>query len=478
MDTVKTVETPYNNAVAILNRTNELLNENNIMDSTGAEIAQLEQNVANPAWLFALACGSLHTSWQEQIAKAYACLDPQNCEDDQVLVLAALAGIKRGNGTPSHITVRLTNTDTSNSVTVPIGTEFAETYCNKTWVLNKSVTLSPEAYQYVTLYTTDDGEFSVPSETTFNYDGDLTISCVSVSVSSGGSEIETLASLRNRISQGEDTSNSLNQAKTAIELLSGIESCSIWFNTSSTNSLTVGSDTKSRISVIIENTSEDESVTVPYGTSFTETVTNNTWVLNDATEIETGGQKIVTLYSQNNGDFTVPAGTVFSYSGNLDISCTAYEDSVAGSVTIPPRTAYVSIKGYDYSGKLAETYFTYLDVPATVGDNESQYVVGQQELSVNFDYSREYTVQVYVTMKSADMAVGAEGAIKKAITAYSGTLACGENVTSQMISEWIQNLGYGTVVGCNVNTQTGLTSQISPTEFAVFDEDHITVLTV
>ena len=63
MDIVKKIETPYNNAVAVLNRTNELLNENNIMDSTGNNIAQLEQNIANPAWLFALACGSLHTSW-------------------------------------------------------------------------------------------------------------------------------------------------------------------------------------------------------------------------------------------------------------------------------------------------------------------------------------------------------------------------------------------------------------------------------
>ena len=61
MDIVKKIETPYNNAVAILNRTNELLNENNILDSTGTNIAQLEQNIANPAWLFALACGSLHT---------------------------------------------------------------------------------------------------------------------------------------------------------------------------------------------------------------------------------------------------------------------------------------------------------------------------------------------------------------------------------------------------------------------------------
>ena len=212
MDIVKKIDTPYNNAVAILNRTNELLNENNIMDSTGTEIAQLEQNVANPAWLFALACGSLHTSWQEKIAKAYSALDPQSCEDDQVLVLSSLAGIKRGDGTPAHITALIINTS-QQSITVPIGTVFNETYANQTWVLNKNVTLGSGGQQYVTLFTTTDGEYDVPADVSFNYDGELPILCASTSSSAGGSTIETIASLRNRISQGEDTANFITQTK-------------------------------------------------------------------------------------------------------------------------------------------------------------------------------------------------------------------------------------------------------------------------
>jgi hypothetical protein len=372
--------------VAIFNRTNELLNENNILDSTGTEIAQLEQNVANPAWLFALACGNLHTSWQEQIAKAYAALDPQNCEDDQVLVLASLAGIKRGNGTPTHITVLITNTS-DNAIEVPIGTTFTETYANQTWVLNKNVSLNAHGQQYVTLYTTTDGVYDVPSGISYNYDGELPIICTSSSSSSGGSTIESLSSLRNRISQGEDTSNAIIQAKTAIELLSGIESCSIWFNQSSTDSLPIGD----------------------------------------------------------------------------------------GSKSIPPRNAYISIKGYDYSGKLAETYFTYLDVPATVGEQQEEYMIGQQPMSLNFDYSQGNTVSVYVKILSADKAVGAEGAIKTAILAHSGTLSCGANITSQQISEWVQNLGYGTIVSCNVGSATGIISNIAPDEYVVFDEEHIFV---
>ena len=78
-------------------------------------------------------------------------------------------------------------------------------------------------------------------------------------------------------------------------------------------------------------------------------------------------------------------------------------------------------------------------------------------------------------MRSSDMAVGADGAVKNAITSHSGTLACGENVTSQMVSEWVQNLGYGTIIDCSVGTPTGMMSSISPTEFCVFNSDNIFV---
>lgn len=141
MDSVKTIDTPYNNAVSVLNKTNQLLLENNIKDSTGEAVAQLEATPANPAWLFALACGSLHTSWQEKIAKAYSALDAQNCEDDQVLVLASIAGLSRDSGTPSHITATLSNNGNT-SVTIPVGTIFNESVTGHNWALNRNVTLA------------------------------------------------------------------------------------------------------------------------------------------------------------------------------------------------------------------------------------------------------------------------------------------------------------------------------------------------
>jgi hypothetical protein len=160
---------------------------------------------------------------------------------------------------------------------------------------------------------------------------------------------------------------------------------------------------------------------------------------------------------------------------DLSFTCVSTSASVFGSILVPPRQAYIAIKGFDFAGKVAETYYNYLDVPATIGEQHGECLFGQQPLSVYFDYAKEAPVKIYVTMDSADMAVGADGAVKNAIASHSGTLACGQNVTSQMVSEWVQNLGYGTIIDCSVDTPTGMRSSISPTEFCIFNSENIFV---
>ena len=389
MDNVKTIDTPYNNAVSVLNKTNQLLLENNIKDSTGEAIAQLEATPANPAWLFALACGSLHTYWQEKIAKAYSALDAQNCEDDQVLVLASIAGIRRNNGTPSHITATLSNNGNT-SVTIPVATIFYESVTGHNWALNRNVTLAPISElghtATVVLYSTEDGGFYVPSATEFINSDYPDVTCISISRSFEGDNIESLSSLRNRISMGKEQSDFLLQTMNAIERLSGIESCSIWFNK--------------------------------------------------------------------------------SISQNL----------IVNNKTIPPRNCYISIKGVDITEKLADVYFSYLDIPATVGSIESTCRRGMQDLNIHYDVASEVVVPVYVTIRASDAAAGADGAYSEAVMAMSGTLGCGENLTAQKVSEWVQNVGYGTVIGCNVGTSTSITSNINPDEYVIFTPENIHII--
>lgn len=390
MDEVKKVDTEYNNAVAIFNRANELLNENGIKDSTGSEIARLEMSPANPAWIFALACGSLHTSWQRQLAKAYAAMDPQSCEDDQVLVLAALAGIKRMDGTPSHITVRVTNKDGSDAE-VPVGSVFTESVTNGRWAINRALSLKPAGEvgdsMISTLYSAGTGALEVPEGTSFESESGLSVSVESVSASAGGSDIEPLSSMRNRLMQGTEQLDQRIQAMNAISSLSGIETCTIWFNPGL---------------------------------------------------------------------------------GTMSV----------GKKSIPGRTAYISVKGVDVTNGLADTYFTYMNVPAIVGEQRSECLIGQQFMSVNFDYASERKVDVFITISAADIVAGTKSAIKSIVAEHSGTLGCGESLTAQTVSEWVSNSGYATVIGCNVGTSSGIMAAVEPDEYCVFDEESIHVVEV
>lgn len=403
MDTTKQIDTPYNNAAKAFNTANSLLREYGILDSSGTEVAQLEQNPANPAWLFALACGSLHTSWQEQLAKAYSALDPQNCEEDQVLVLASIAGVERGNGTPAHIMVELSNNNETDSFSIPAGTLFLDAATNNKWGTGRKVTLSRKGdigdKALVTLYNSVKGDYSVPEGVAFTSDEFPDVTGESKSESSGGTDIESIASLRNKISEGQETKDPVLKAETAIAQLSGIEACSIWFNPSVVDVLHIG--------------------------------------------------------TQEN------------------------------PIDVNPRCSYVSVKGVDISGLLAETYFNYINAPTTPLEDkptvvEEFYQRGQNRLSIQFEMAEETVIPITVLINKADMAVGAEAALASEIMKHSGTLGAGENVTSQKISEWLQNLGYGTILGSYiiVNGQLTVSSNILPNQFVVFSNESVSIQAV
>lgn len=400
MDTTKRIDTPYNNATAAFDATNSLLQENGILDSTGTEVAQLEQNPANPAWLFALACGSLHTSWQEQLAKAYSALDPQNCEEDQVLVLASIAGLSRGNGTPSHITIGIKNLS-ENDVVIPRGTLFKETSTNHKWATVSDVSIQRKEEidgetvyhtERATLYCSVDGPFDVSEGTEFKVvdeESGFELKTESLSKSVLGESIETIASLRNRISSGDEQTDPVKKAEEAIGRLSGIESCSIWFNPNATP---------------------------------------------------------VAIWSDGEGH----------------------------DITVPGRNSYIAIKGVDIDGKLAEAYFKHIDVPATTGALSSDYRRGQQVLTVKYNAAEPVTIPIHVKY-GAGAKEGIAFAIKERIASFSETLATGENVTAQMVAEWLTDLGYGEIVGCTIGDDGALISDIQPLQVCAFSPDEIFV---
>jgi phosphoribosylformylglycinamidine synthase len=102
---------------------------------------------------------------------------------------------------------------------------------------------------------------------------------------------------------------------------------------------------------------------------------------------------------------------------------------------------------------------TILDLIENDGDYV-KYLEGEDELAITATH---------------DVSAGGI-AIALSEMAMSGKLGCGENLTAQKVSNWVQNVGYGTVIGCNVGTSTGITSNINPDEYVVFAPEDIHII--
>lgn len=237
MDNVVTVNPAYNNAVQFLDLVNTYLKQNNVTDTNG-DTAKFTALAGSPAWLFALAIGSIDSEWQARLRNAMLSMDPANCTDDQVLNLASLMGLERGNGTPTYCTVSITNS-TSASITIASSARFTDANANLTWGLSGATAVAANSTVQATMYCSIDGSYTIPDGTVFTDTAgalDLTITstkCVE------GTNDEPISNLRNRLITGEVGADPLIQAEHAIEQLSGISKCSIWFNTSTQDTLTL-----------------------------------------------------------------------------------------------------------------------------------------------------------------------------------------------------------------------------------------------
>lgn len=144
--------------------------------------------------------------------------------------------------------------------------------------------------------------------------------------------------------------------------------------------------------------------------------------------------------------------------------------------TIPIREAYIVIKGVDITGKIAETFYKYMNVPATVGSQSNTTRVGLQDMTVNYDLASGVTIPVYIHVKQEGALTGYTEILKQLIMNKSGMMDCGQNVTQQMISTWLQDNGYCEVIGAFVGDGDDITSSINPNSYVEFSEDSITII--
>ena len=188
----------------------------------------------SPTWLFALAQGQNTTEWQERLRKAYFSLDIEKCDDEQVYVLATLAGVLFKEQSAPMIALTITNNEAS-PITINATTCYAEdTFASGKWYPGVARTLASDETATILFYC-EDKQGIVPPNTTFVIKStNASFSDMTKTPTYGSTvlfEGESAADLRNRVLLlGSYAVDQITQAQNAIANLNGIVKCSIYFN--------------------------------------------------------------------------------------------------------------------------------------------------------------------------------------------------------------------------------------------------------
>ena len=228
------VNTVEENASDYLSKVNLLLAQNGVVDKDGNP-AKLVALAGSPTWLFALAQGQNTTEWQERLRKAYYSIDIEKCDDEQVYVLATLAGVLFKEQSSPMISLLVKNTEDS-TITLNSTTCYAEdSFGQNKWYPGNTYIIASQETVRVVFYC-EDKAGSTPPNTVFTIKSTQTptafapISIISDESSSILFQGETAADLRNRVLLGSYAVDQITQAQTAIQNLNGIVKCSIYFN--------------------------------------------------------------------------------------------------------------------------------------------------------------------------------------------------------------------------------------------------------
>lgn len=116
-----------------------------------------------------------------------------------------------------------------------------------------------------------------------------------------------------------------------------------------------------------------------------------------------------------------------------------------GGITVPIRQCLVVIRGADATDLLAKTYFEYMDVqsynPGSAHNVQVSYVrIGALDMPVYYLQATTIPVYVRVTVDISASDVNYAGYIKAKLSAKNGTTEVGENLTTKMVSVWLNEI--------------------------------------
>lgn len=238
-----TVNTPTENAFALLDFINQFMVDNDVKDKNG-NVVQFKISLASPIWLIIIGIGYMATVCQKIMYAVAQAFNLADCSDQQLLSLAKIARLSRKEG--SYTTVVCTATAMSGgpcSITTDL-TAQAE-YEGVTYEFHPvyAVDIAAGTSAEVILICTVTGPVYLESGAITEFTTEVTnLDTFTSSASQPGSGLESISSLRTRLMTNEAVSPMMG-AMQAINALDGISKAVVLYNPNYDSSMILGGKT-------------------------------------------------------------------------------------------------------------------------------------------------------------------------------------------------------------------------------------------
>jgi len=214
---------------------NQLVDMNNQLIAAG--LPTLTASQSNALWWTLLAQGTENAMQDQALYQASLSMNPALCDDAQILNLLPTMGTQLIPAAPTSVTLSITAT--SAGCTIPAGS--TAVFGGYLFATIQGITIGASATATVGATCTVNGPVAIAASsiTSFNPTIAGVASVTNPSAGLIGRNIETVSACRTRLLAGGAMVSGLTGAITALQSLPGITSAFIWFNSSTSASLSL-----------------------------------------------------------------------------------------------------------------------------------------------------------------------------------------------------------------------------------------------
>ncbi len=427
-------KTAIEHANLIIDKINELLQQNNIQDKDG-NVVQLKKNYGNALYLLALGDGQRFAENDAALSKAINSFNIELCDDHQIENLLPIAAVDRNPG--SYSTLKLTVTASSDGQCfIPAGTKAP--YEDMNFVVQNDVLISAGATQLIETVADVLGPVVVLTGEVTAFETDIANleSVVNQTSSTPGTAADTITDLRNRILKGDTIKYSLNGCKIALETLTGVTHARIYFNyeTSESIELPGGVLLAPRTAYIVIQGSSDK-----IAETYAEYM--NAPTQNDPNAEGAYSTVNIAVTTSADGSATLPNTTTATYNGHVFKINAAVTIAANTQQSVPfTCTEWGAYEVPSFGIQALDQTITNVisaqnlqpAVPGSGDPKHEQNWVTSSGQSIPIKYDDAKFVNIYIKIfleKNAESGTEVENQIKKDLIGASSKWQIGESVT-------------------------------------------------